>query len=104
VTLESPADLRATLIRMFPDFGSRSDEAETYHQVIMDLSPFIARYLEQGADRSAKEFGSLVSRMVEAGGAQRNAIETCLLEHASQVGCAKLLTRHLSPAAKKELR
>ena len=104
MTFESPADLRATLIRLFPDFDSRSEEAETYHQVVMDLSPFIARYLEQGADRSAKEFGALVNRMVEAGGAQQSAIETCLLEHASQVGCAKLLKRHLSPAARKELR
>lgn len=104
MTLESPADLRATLIRMFPDFEAQSDEAETYHQVVMELSPFIARYLEQGADRSAKEFGALVNRMVEAGGAQQNAIETCLLEHASQVGCAKLLKPHLGPAARKELR
>jgi hypothetical protein len=104
VTLESPAVLRATLIRMFPDFEAQSDEAQTYHQVVMDLSPFITRYLEQGTERSAKEFGALVNRMVEAGGAQQNAIETCLLEHASQVGCAKLLRPHLGPAAQKELR
>ena len=104
MTLESPADLRATLIRMFPDFEAQSDEAETYHQVVMELSPFIARYLEQGTDRIAKEFGALVDRMVEAGGAQQNAIETCLLEHASQVGCSKLLEPHIGPAARKELR
>jgi hypothetical protein len=89
---------------MFPDFAARSDEAESYHQVVMELSPFIARYLQLGAERSAKEFGALVNRMVDAGGAQQNAIETCLLEHASQVGCTKLLEPHLSPAARKELR
>jgi hypothetical protein len=89
---------------MFPDFETHCDEAESYHQVVMDLSPFIARYLEEGTDRSAKEFGALVDRMVEARGAQQNAIETCLLEHASQVGCAKLLKPHLGPAARKELR
>jgi hypothetical protein len=89
---------------MFPDFEARSDEAETYHQVVMELSPFIARYLEQGTNRSAKEFGALVNCVVEAGGAQQNAIETCLLEHASQVGCAKLLRPHLGPAARRELR
>ena len=104
MTLESPADLRATLIRLFPDFAARSDEAETYHQVLMELSPFITRFLEQGTERSAKEFGALVNRMVEAGGTQQNAIETCLLEHASQVGCAKLHKPHLGPAARKELR
>jgi hypothetical protein len=104
VTLESPADLRTTLIRIFPDFEAQCDEAESYHQVVMELSPFIARYLETGTERSAKEFGVLVDRMVHAGGTQQNAIETCLLEHASQVGCAKLLKPHLGPAARKELR
>jgi hypothetical protein len=104
VTLASPAELRSTLIRMFPDFASQSDEAESYHQVVMELSPFIASYLEKGPERGAKEFGALVNRMVEAGGSQQNAIETCLLEHASQIGCAKILKPHLSPAARKELR
>ena len=92
------------MIRMFPDFEAQSHESETYYQVVMELSPFIVRCLEQGADRCAKEFGALVNRMVEAGGAQQNAIETCLLEHASQVGCAKLLKPHLCPAARKVLR
>jgi len=104
VTLDSPTDLRATLIRMFPDFEAQCDDAESYHQVVMELSRFIARYLEEGTDRSANEFGALVDRMVEAGGTQQNAIETCLLEHASQVGCAKLLKPHLGRAARKELR
>jgi hypothetical protein len=104
VTLESPADLRATLIRLFPDFEAQCDEAESYHQVIMELSPFITRYLEKGPERGAKEFGALVDRMVQAGGAQQSAIETCLLEHASQVGFAKVLKPYLGPAARKELR
>jgi hypothetical protein len=89
---------------MFPDFERQCDEAESYHQVVMELSPCITRYLEESTDRSVKEFGALVDRMVEAGGTQQNAIETCLLEHASQVGCAKLLKPHLGPAARKELR
>lgn len=104
MTLTSPDELRGALIRMFPNFASQSDSAETYHQVVAELSPHIARDLEQGCERSARDSCALVNSMFEAGGSQRNAIETCLLEHASQVGCAKLLMPHLSPAARKELR
>ena len=67
MTLESPTDLRATLIQIFPDFAAHSHEAESFHQVVTELSPFITRFLEQGTDLSAKEFGALVSRMVESG-------------------------------------
>jgi hypothetical protein len=106
VTLASPLDLRVTLIRLFPEFASKSEETEagTYHQVIMDLAPHLKHYLEGRYEREVRAFSKLVNDMVEAGGEQRNAIETCLLEHASQVGCAKILKPFLSSAAREELR
>ena len=35
MTLASPVDFRVTLIRLFPEFASKSDETDTgtYHQV-----------------------------------------------------------------------
>jgi hypothetical protein len=45
-----------------------------------------------------------VSRMVGAGGDQQNAIETCLLEHASQLRCADLLRPHVDDRARRALR
>jgi hypothetical protein len=69
----------------------------------MDLAPGLKRYLDSRSERELREVGHLINNMVEAGGDQQNAIETCLLEHASQVGCARALKAHLSPAAKKEL-
>ena len=106
MTLASPVDFRVTLIRLFPEFASKSDETDTgtYHQVAMELAPHLKRYLEGKYEREVRAFCEHVNEMVEAGGDQRNAIETCLLEHASQVGCAKILKPFLSSAAREELR
>jgi hypothetical protein len=70
----------------------------------MDLTPLLKWYLDGKSEREVRAFGELVNSMVEAGGDQRNAIETCLLEHASQAGCAKILKPFLSAAARDELR
>lgn len=106
MTLSSPSELRETLIRLFPDFASESGDTEvtTYHQVVRDLAPHLKRYLEAGSLREVLAFADIVNAMVASGGDSHNAMETCLLEHASQVGCAKLLRPHLSPTARRELR
>jgi hypothetical protein len=49
-------------------------------------------------------FCTLINGCVSAGGDMENAVCTCLLEHASQVGIAKTIRPHLSEAAKAEMR
>jgi len=105
MSFDTSRDLRAALVKLFPDFGAEpADEPESYHRVVMDLAPFVTRYLEQGSPRTAEAFGELVSGMVGAGGDQENAIETCLLEHASQLRCDDLLRPHLDDRTRRALR
>src|SRR6267143_174474 len=105
MSYSTPLELRAALVALFPVFEGESDaaEAQSYHRVVMDLAPFLKSYLEGDSFRKVRAFGQIVNHLVAAGGDQQNAIETCLLEHASQVGCGRLLKPHLSDAAKREL-
>jgi hypothetical protein len=102
----SPQELREDLAKLCPAFASDEDamEATSFHQLVMAFTPYLKDVLKAESPRKSRAFGALVNRMVDGGGSQQNAIETCLLEHASQIGCAKLLKPHLSAAAKKELR
>jgi hypothetical protein len=103
----SPLELHATVCELFPAFSQKfePDEAiDTYHHIVRSLAPRLASYLEGESDRKTRAFCDIVNEMVEAGGDQRNAIATCLLEHASQIGCGKLLKPYLSVTAKQELR
>ena len=102
----TPLELRAALVELFPAFAVESEAAgaQSYHRVVMDLAPLLKSYLEGGSVRKVRTFGEIVNHLVAAGGDQQNAIETCLLEHASQVGCARLLKPHLGEAAKRKLR
>ncbi len=105
MSFDGSRDLRAALVELFPDFGAEpADETESYHRVMMDLAPFVTRYLEQGSPGTAEAFGQLVNRMAGAGGDQQNAIETCLLEHASQLRFARLLRPHLDDRTRRALR
>ena len=102
----SPHELRAELAKLVPAFAEDEGalEAESFHQLVMAFTPFLKLVLGERTPREARAFGQVVNRMVEAGGPQQNAIETCLLEHASQIGSTKLLKPHLNSAARKELR
>ena len=103
----SPIEFQVAMCDLFPAFAEEfeADEAiDTYHQVAMSLAPKLLGYLSGVSERKVRAFCTVVNDMVEAGGDQRNAIETCVLEHASQVGCRKLLKPYLSVAAKRELR
>jgi hypothetical protein len=104
--INSPVELVATLTAMFPEFASEFDadeEVMTYHQVVRRLAPVITGYLEV-APTQIEGFGALLNAMVAAGGDKENAVSTCLLEHASQVSLRKIIRRHLSPAAKEQVR
>lgn len=110
--IETPRDLVAALIGLFPAFRDEWDEGEAYgdigqysfHTVFMELAPDCSQYLVEAPPRTVEAFCSLINDLVAAGGTMENAVSTCLLEHASQIGIRKVLKPHLSLAARGELR
>jgi len=104
--LDSPSRLANALIGLFPAFAGdlHGEEITTYHQVLQRLAPRIAELLHSSPERTVKDFSALVNSMVSNGGDQENAVSTCLLEHASQIGIRKLIRSHLSNEARRELR
>jgi len=105
--INSPAELLATLVVMFPAFASEFEDEDgepaTYHEVIRQLTPVITTYLRD-TPTQVEAFCNLVNALVCAGGDKENAISTCLLEHASQVKVRNTIRPYLSCAAKQELR
>jgi hypothetical protein len=106
MSFSSAHELRAELVELCARFAEDEGglEATNFHELVMAFNPFLRFVVSADTPREARKFGQIVNRMVEAGGPQQNAIETCLLEHASQIGCAKVLKPHLNAAARKELR
>ena len=104
--IADPASLARSLADMFPGFATEfdDDDLQTFHSVLMWLSPVIAGYLQTSDVRTKMRFCEVVDGLMEAGGEAENAVATCLLEHASQIGIYKFCKQHLGPAAKAELR
>jgi len=110
--IETPHQLVECLISLFPKFGDEWDDGESggspgeyeYHTVFFDLVPDCCSYLRSSSPQTVKKFCTLINSFVAAGGNKENAVSTALLEHASQVGIAKMLKPHLSADAKAELR
>jgi len=107
--VETPKELVAALIELFPAFR---DECESFgdtgvygfHAVFSELAPSCLGYLDASTPRTIEAFCALVNQCVVDGGELENAVSTCLLEHASQIGIAKIIRPYLSPAAKADLR
>jgi len=112
MNVRTPQDLVVALISLFPRFREEWDEGEGHggigeyncHTVFMELAPVCAGYLAEASPQTVEAFCILINDFVAAGGDMENAVSTCLLEHASQVGIRKAIKPHLSPAAKAELR
>lgn len=112
MNIQTPKDLVSALIGLFPGFQAEWDEGEgfggsgqyNFHTVFMELVPFCSGYLAEASPKTIQSFCALINDLVAAGGEMENAVSTCLLEHASQVGVRKALKPYLSLAAKAELR
>jgi hypothetical protein len=106
MSMDSPAALAAALRELFPAFAGEieGDDLTSYHEVVQRLAPRITGYLQAAPERRTAAFCKLVDELVAAGGDRENAISTCLLEHASQLGLEKTLRPHLGAAARQELR
>ncbi len=104
-TVDSPSDLAGALTALFPAFADELDDHEiaTYHQVLQLLAPRVAAFLHSSSERATKSFAGLLNAMVSKGGDQENAVSTCLLEHASQIGIRKLIRPHLTREARSQL-
>jgi hypothetical protein len=110
--IQTPGDLVAALIKLFPAFRDEWDGDEghsgirlgSFHTVFMELAPVCSGYLAEASPRTVAAFCTIINTFVASGGAMENAASTCLLEHASQVGIAETIKPHLSKAAKAELR
>jgi hypothetical protein len=109
----SPNELVNRLVEIFPAFADEWDEGEglgygkatfTYHTVFLTFGPLCYRYLAEASAKEIEDFCTLINDAVESGGSLENAVSTCFLEHASQLGVRKLIKRHLSATAKIELR
>jgi hypothetical protein len=110
--IETPKDLVIALIDLFPGFRNDWDEGESFggigqynfHTVFMEIAPVCSDYLAMASPRKVEAFCAIINSFVASGGDMENAVSTCLLEHASQVGIAKTIKPHLSQVARAELR
>jgi hypothetical protein len=109
--MDSPRQLVDQLILIFPEFVKEWDKGESfggvddynYHSVFLEFAQVSHRILSGATTNQIKEFCKIINRMVEMGGNLENAVSTCFLEHASQVGVSKIIAPFLSKEAKQEL-
>jgi hypothetical protein len=110
-TINTPQELVASLINIFPSFGQQWDNGESfgydsdysYHSVFLFLGPMCFKLLSEGNVKQQDKFCTLINLCVAQGGKLENAVSTCFLEHASQLGVRKIIKPHLSPEAKQQL-
>ncbi|WP_078119467.1 DUF7674 family protein [Thiosocius teredinicola] len=112
-SIAAPNELVDRLIALFPRFFEEWNGGEeygyedgdfSYHSVISTFAPLSAEYLNESQPKKTKAFSELLNYAVENGGALENAVSTCLLEHASQLGIRGTLLPYLCPKARQELR
>ena len=107
MNLETPAELLDAIGEVFPRLRAEfedDEQPESFHTVVLRLTPVVTHLLETANERERERFGAIVNEMVRLGGDHENAISTCLLEHASQVQCKRLMAPHLSKEALRNLR
>jgi hypothetical protein len=105
----SPTELSEILATIFPslprEFASSGESVlehagPTYHSVLREFAYLLARDLDQFPDRQLRRFADLVVRSVATPGPLENAFNTCLLEHAPQLGIESRLRPFLEAAGK----
>ncbi|AFU99764.1 DUF7674 family protein [Simiduia agarivorans] len=112
--MESIEKLKNSLISLFPSFAEELVEDEpgefeyreelSLHHIWRCFSYTASKELVQAEVKVIKSLAELVNKSVAAGGVEENAVSTCFLEHASQIGVKKALKPHLSQLARQELR
>ncbi|MDR2012614.1 MAG: hypothetical protein LBQ20_06170 [Rhodanobacter sp.] len=106
---EPQSALLKHIYQIFPGFEKEwtEDNSEpefityTLHCVYMSFLPRVAR--QDMTDKQLKMLAELLSEEASKGGDPENAVDTCFLEHADQVGISKRLRPLLSEQATKTL-
>lgn len=110
--IKTPNHLVLELTKLFPLFADEWDGGESlgydgvnfsYHAVFMELAPCCALYLTEATADKREAFCNILNSMIDSGGDQENAVSTCLLEHASQIGIRNIIKPSLSQKALQEL-
>lgn len=110
--ISSPRELADELVRIFPPFSEHWDEGEslgydgdhTLHTVFLTFAAKSHELLHNAEPKQLEEFCTIVNSFVERGGNFENAVSTCFLEHASQLGVRKIIKPLLSAEARREVR
>lgn len=76
----------------------------SYHAVVRDLADHFGKVCPSLNDKQLSQFAAWINGTVESGGKLENAVGTCFLEHAGQLGIYHALVPHLSPLAKASAR
>lgn len=103
--MKSPEQLLDHLSQVFPDFKLEFDELDdpsqgfTYHRLMLDFLVYWGAIARTATDSQIIELARIINESVNIGGDIENAIDTCFLEHLSQVRGLKPIERYLSPAA-----
>lgn len=109
-TITTPQELVASLIDIFPSFEQKWDNGESFgydgdysfHSVFLFFGPMCYKLLSEGTAKQQDRFCTLLNLCVAQGGKIENAVSTCFLEAASQLGFRKIIKPHLSPEAKQQ--
>ena len=113
-------DLAEFLIGLFPSFEKEWVELEqsykktaaqigydsglSFHQVLQTFAPLSFELLQKATPKQVSDFCKFINQAISDRGNLENALSTCLLEHASQVGIRDILKPLLSVEARKEMR
>jgi ATP/maltotriose-dependent transcriptional regulator MalT len=104
--MQSPEQLLRHLSQVFPDFKLEFDELDdpsqafTYHHLMHDFLIYWGTCARTAADSQTVELARVINESVSLGGDIENAVDTCFLEHLSQVRGLKPIEKYLSPAAR----
>jgi hypothetical protein len=106
---QSSNEVLAAITSIFPEFAVEWERDNPYitdgkfsiHSVYMAFLPFLAS--AEKTEKNLRMVASLINGAVSAGGGSENAVSTCVLEHAHQVGLTSALKPYLSKEAKERL-
>jgi hypothetical protein len=112
MNFQKSSDVLESLISIFPEFRSewenenpyiKEDGSHSIHSVYMVLLGYVSARKSSFNSKQFKQLATLINGAVAAGGNSENAISTCFLEHADQVGLSSALKPLLEREAKKQL-
>jgi hypothetical protein len=103
---QSPEELNAALVAIFPRFCTAGPESEepqcgcsiSFHSLMREFAYFFGKEVASFTPKQLQRVGELLVCSVEHGGALENAVSTCFLEHARQLKVNRQLAPWLSKA------